>query len=219
MNTLTTKERFVLVALQLSTHGKTETALLLLTGMPLATVTKALCKLEHLNLVKPASVGYETTYLPVALESKPILQDCQDWLASFRRQLPLPFPDDDGDIAFASSGIALLAAVLTGSRDAQFLDSITSLPTDFLAQILLMMDKHGLWWSERLLDLQETLRNRSSDLADVGSALDGVMEEFCGACWTPQTGRTLESLLEGTVSDDECDREDEDGTGAHSWIM
>jgi hypothetical protein len=62
---------------------------------------------------------------------------------------------------------------------------------------------------------KETLRNRSSDLADAGLALDSVMEELWKIYWTPKIGRALDALLEGTLTSDPFYRE---GNNASAWI-
>jgi hypothetical protein len=74
---------------------------------------------------------------------------------------------------------------LTGSRDAQFLIRLTTLPEGFVTLTLGMMDRLDLWWSDGLLDLEATLQQQSSNFAEVDASLHSLVEEF----WTLETFR------------------------------
>src|ERR1700748_2417722 len=95
---------------------------------------------------------------------------------------------------FGSCGIVILAAGLTGRRDAQFLTRLTSFPDRFVLQVLRMMARLELWRSDRAFDLARTIRHDPSDFAGIDSSLHSLTEEFWNAWWSSDLGVALDTF-------------------------
>jgi hypothetical protein len=221
MYQLTTTERFILVAIQRSNHGLTRTALMHLTAFAPEEVEKAVDTLEAVNFVESVTDENPTYYIPVPLTEAPIFPDYEKRLASFCSVYQQMVEGDTEATTYACCGVVLLSAVLTGSRDAQFLAQLTSLPLGFVMLVLGMMDRQELWWSEQLFNLQKTLHECELNFADIESALHGVKEEFWNICWRPGLGDLLETLRARRQFGNRIDRwlDEEDNSPCPTFMM
>lgn len=199
MYELTVEERFTLVALQRSSRGKTSIALAYVTGMPIHLVEKAILKLEDLHLVESILSSEQPVYLPIDLGSEPIVANYTAWLLAFRQNLVASTESRPVDLIFASARLILVAAVLTGSRDKQFVASLTSLPIAFVTLMLSMMEMQDVWSSERVLHLDEVIRDGIYEFDEVELSLNRLMEEFTDVCWIPELSALIETAHSGTI--------------------
>jgi hypothetical protein len=197
MDVLSNVCRFVLFAVRNSKHDLSVRAVRRLTGLPLVTVTKAIKQLASQNLVEAVEQHGETCYLPIGLSQSPLMIDYEAWLDTYCSR---PAPCEEGDteaMTFGCCGIVILSAVLSGSRDPQFLTRLTSLPEGFVRLVLAMMHRLGLWRSHRALDLGHTIQQHYSDFTEVDDSLHSVTEEFWGAWRSPNLGTALDTLRAG----------------------
>jgi hypothetical protein len=197
MDVLSNVSRFVLFAVRNSKHDLSVGAVGRLTGLPLVTVTKAIKQLESQKLVQAVEQYGETCYLPIGLAQSPFIAGYQSWLEDYCSR---PARCEEGDteaMTFGCCGIVILSAVLSGSRNPQFLTRLTSLPGGFVRLVLAMMDRPGLWWSDRAFDLEHTIQQHSSVFTEVDDSLHSVTEEFWGAWRSPNLGKALDTLRAG----------------------
>jgi hypothetical protein len=194
MDQLSTVDRFVLFVVRTSHHDLSAMAVSRLTGLPSGVVTKAIEELESQRLIEPIEHHGEICYLPIGLSQSPLMTDYEPWLDAYCSR---PAPVEEGDteaMTLTSCGIVILSAVLTGSRDAQFLTRLTTFPEGFVMLTLGMMDRLDLWWSERLFDLETTIQQPSLDFAEVDASLHSMTEEFWNAWRSPGLGAALDTL-------------------------
>jgi hypothetical protein len=161
------------------------------------TVTKAIKQLESQDLVEAVEQHGETCYLPIGLAQSPLIAGYEGWLDHYCSR---PAPCGEGDteaMTFECCGIVILSAVLSGSRDPQFLTRLTSFPEGFVMLVLGMMDRLDLWWSDRTFDLERTIQQHSSDFTEVDDSLHSVTEEFWGAWRSPTLGAALNTIRAG----------------------
>lgn len=176
---------------------------------------KALDTLIKDNLVRSVAVGPHAYYSAVPLAKEPLLPAIPEWLYCFHDKHPRSVPRDTEANTFVSCGVVLLAAVLTGSRDAELLEDLLRLPVGFIGLVLRLADTYQFWWSQRMFDLEAALRKNADDFADISDALHSVNEDFVLNC-TDGTGWSLlhalrdRSLFGGSIErilDDEADGE------------
>jgi hypothetical protein len=221
MDELSTVDRFVLFVVRTSHHDLSAKAVSRLTSLPSVVVTKAIKELESHSLIEPIEHHGEMCYLPIGLSQSPLMIDYEAWLDIYCSR---PAPVEEGDteaMTFTSCGIVILSAVLTGSRDAQFLTRLTTLPEGFVMLTLGMMDRLDLWWSDGLLELEATIQQESSDFAEVDASLHSMTEEFWTAWRSPGLGAALETFREGRQYGGQQDRwlEDDDTRGGPFLVM
>jgi hypothetical protein len=143
---------------------------------------KALDTLIKENLVRSVAVGPHAYYSAVPLAKEPLLPAIPEWLRCFHEAYPPSVPGDTQANTFASCGVVLLAAVLTGRRDAELLEDLLRLPAGFIALVLRLADVYQVWWSERIFDLDAALRKNADDFSDISDALHSVTEDFVSNC-------------------------------------
>jgi hypothetical protein len=194
---LSTSENFVLFVIQRSNHDLVANDVMRLTSLSLAETEQALHKLSSLRLIEVIEDGGVTYYAPRRITASPLLPDFEGWLRNFCSFCPQWDEEDPEATTFDSCGVVILAALLSGSKEAGTLALITSLPEAFVMLVIGILERLDLWWSERLFDLEQTLLQHAMDYADVNSALHGVKEEFWNACWTPRIGEALEEFRAG----------------------
>jgi hypothetical protein len=132
MEQLSTVNRFVLFVVRTSHHDLSAMAVSRLTNLPSIAVTKALKELESQRLIEPIEHHGETCYLPIGLVQSPLMTDYEPWLDAYCSR---PAPVEEGDteaMTFTSCGIVILSAILTGSRNAQFLTRLTTFTEGFV---------------------------------------------------------------------------------------
>jgi hypothetical protein len=197
MEQLSTEDRFVLFVVRTSHHDLSAMAVSRLTSLPSVVVTKAIKELESRRLIEPIEHHGDICYLPIGLSQSPLMNDYGAWLDAYCSR---PAPIDEGDteaMTFMSCGIVILSAILTGSRDAQFLTRLTTFPEAFVRLVVGMMDRLDLWWSERLFDLETTIQQPSLDFTEVDVSLHSVTEEFWNAWRSPGLGAAIDTLRAG----------------------
>jgi hypothetical protein len=106
---------------------------------------KALDTLIKDNLVGFYAAGPHTYYWAVPLMKESLLPAIPEWLYCFHEKYPPSVPGDTQETTFLSCGVAMLAAVLTGSRDAELLEDVVRLPVGFITLVLRLADAHQLW--------------------------------------------------------------------------
>jgi hypothetical protein len=215
MKELTTVARFALFALQRTNQPMrfgTLASMIDEWGEPLQ---KALDTLIKENLVRSVSAGPHAYYAAVQLAKEPLLPAIPEWLHCFHEHYPPSVPGDTQANTFVSCGVVLLAAVLTGSRDAELVEELLRLPAGFIALVLRLADAYQVWSSERMFDLQAALRKNADDFADISDALHSVNEDFAlhccdGARWILLHALRDRTLFGGSIEcilDDEADSE------------
>jgi hypothetical protein len=181
MKELTTVARFALFALQRTNQPmrfETLASMIDEWGEPLQ---KTLDTLIKDNLVRSED-GPHAYYWAVPLAKEPLLPAIPEWLDCFHGKYPPSVPGDTQANTFVSCGVVLLAAVLTGSRDAELLEDLLHLPVGFISLVLRLADAHQFWWSEPIFDLEAALRKNADDFADISDALHGVNDDFVQSC-------------------------------------
>jgi hypothetical protein len=208
MHELTTEERFILVALQRSSRGKTSIALTYVTGMQIELVDRALDKLEDLSLVESILTPGSLVYLPVDVGSEPVFAHYADWLLTFRHYLVESTESSLCDSTFASARLVLLVIVLTRSQNQEHLAKLTSTPLAFVSLVFSMAEMQEIWWSDWVLELRDAIIDRPSDFEDILWLLDQLMEEFSNVCWIPELNELMKmshsGMLLGADSSDEA---------------
>jgi hypothetical protein len=194
MDRLTAVDRFVFFALRRSEGPLSHGTLVRLTGLCSAELQKALNELEFQGLVKRLEHPGEICYLPISLSQSPLLPNCKEWLDIYCSRPELVEEGDTETMTNVSCGFVILAAVLTGSRDAQFLTGLTILPHRFILHVVRLMDRLELWSSLLAFDLERTIRQDATDFAVIGASLQSLTEEFYDAWWSPDSGATLNTL-------------------------
>jgi hypothetical protein len=201
MRELTTLERFTLYALQRSNRPMTSEALMSITmewREPLEAAPDTLIKA---NLVRSSAEGSTAHYSAVPLSREPILPAVSDWLHRFYDKFHpwLLVPGDPEENNSASCALVLLAAVLTGSRDPDFLAHILGLPERFVALLLWIAKNSEFWWSEQVFDLEAALCKNADDFADIQDALCSVMEAFDLDYYSTEEWDHLQRLRDGMI--------------------
>ena len=212
MKELTTVARFALFALQRTNQPmrfETLASMIDEWGEPLQ---KALDTLIKDNLVGFDAAGPHTYYSAVPLAKEPLLPAIPEWLSCFHEKYPPSVLGDTQANTFVSCGVVLLAAVLTGSRDAEHLEDLLRLPEGFITLVLRLADAHQFWWSEPIFDLEAALRQNADDFADISDALHGVNDDFVqsidGTEWSLLHAVRDRMLFGGSIErilDDEAD--------------
>jgi hypothetical protein len=123
------------------------------------------------------------------------MRDYDGWLQDFCTFYPQWAEDDTVLTTFDSCGVVIIAALLSGSREAGTVAFIASLPEAFVLHVLELFERLDLWWSKPIFRLAEALRQHSMDYAAVDLALLRVKQEFCHACRT--SNEVLEALRAG----------------------
>jgi hypothetical protein len=188
---LSTSENFVLFVVRKSNHDLAADDVMRLTSLSLAVTGRALRRLSSLRLIEVLEGDGRTYYVPRRVAASPLMRDFEGWLRDFCTFYPQWSEDDTVLTTFASCGVVIMAALLSGSREAGTVAFITSLPEAFVLHVLELLERLDLWWSKRLFHLAEILRQHAMDYAAVDLALLRVKQEFCHACRTPN------ELLEG----------------------
>lgn len=197
MDQLTTVERFVLFVVRTSHHDLSARAVSRLTGLPSVVVTKAIQELELQRLIDRIEHHGEVCYLPIGLSQSPLMTDYEPWLDVYCSR---PASVEEGDteaMTFISCGIVILSTLMTGSRNAQFLARLTTLPVAFVRLVLGMMGRFDLWWSACLFDVMAAIQQPSLDFTEVDASLHSMTEEFWNAWRSPALGAALETLRAG----------------------
>jgi hypothetical protein len=180
MRELTILERFTLFALQRSNRPMTCETLMSMTMEWREPLEAALDTLTKANLVRSSTEGSRAHYSAVPLSTEPILPGVSEWLHRFSDKFHpwLLVPGDPEEYNSASCALVLLAAVLTGSRDPDFLAHILGLPERFVAFVLWIARNSEFWWCEQVFDLEAALYKNANDFADIEDALCSVIEAF-----------------------------------------
>jgi hypothetical protein len=201
---LSTKENFVLFVIQRSNEGLASNDVMRRTSLSLAEVEHALRELSALRLIEGIEQAGITYYEPRRLTTSPLLPDFEGWLRNFCSFHPQWVDEDQEATTFGSCGVVILAALLSGSREAETLVMITGLSEAFVLVILALVEHLDLWWSKRILDLEQTLLHHAMNYAVVDSAFHGIKEEFWNAL-EPGIGNVLTPLRAGQHSGSRID--------------
>jgi hypothetical protein len=201
MRELTTLERFTLVALQRSNRPMTCETLMSMTMEWREPLEAALDTLTKANLVRSSAEGSRAYYSAVPLSKEPIISAVSDWLHRFYDKTPrwLLVPGDPEENNSACCAWVLLAAVLTGSRDPDFLAHILGLPERFVALVLWIAKNSEFWWCEQVFDLEAALYKNADDFADIQDALRSVMEGFDLDYYSMEEWDHLQKLRDGML--------------------
>lgn len=196
MDQLTAVDRFVLFALRRSENALCHGTLVRLTGLCSAELEKALNELEFQGLVERVEHRGEICYLPISLSRTPLLTSYKAWLDNYCSRPELVEEGDTEIMTYISRGVVILAAVLTGSRDAQFLTRLTIFPHRFILEVICLMDRLELWSSLPAFDLERTIRQDATDFAVIDASLQLLTEEL-DTWWSPDSGAAFHTLRAG----------------------
>jgi hypothetical protein len=201
MHELTTLERFTLFALSRSNRPMTCETLMSMTMEWREPLEAALDTLTKANLVRSSTEGSRAHYSAVPLSKEPLLPAVSDWLHRFYDKLHpwLLVPGDPEENNSASCALVLLAAVLTGSRDPDFLAHILGLPERFVTLLLWIAKNSEFWWCEQVFDLEAALYKNPEDFADIKDALCCVMEAFDLDYYSTEEWDHLQKLRGGMI--------------------
>jgi hypothetical protein len=192
---LTTEERFVLVALQMTNHATAVGPLQRLTSLPELVLKESALKLEKLGLVQSAIVRHHVVYSSVEACPSPVRSNCQDWISAFRlRPSQLPSPNDHLGAVFASCRAVMLSAAMTGNRGEDFLANLTQLPLEFVDLLVQTMEQSYLWWSDEVWELRRALEKDLSDFTDIIECLDSLSERLWCNFWEEETLNSLQQF-------------------------
>jgi DNA-binding MarR family transcriptional regulator len=185
------EERLVLCVLRLANQiAQSASDVSRLTGLDRPAVEILLRRLIAMGLCERGSIEGEARFSAITLSGTPILNDPLAWLAAYCSH-PLDVGEDSEAVSYEMSGIVLLVAIVTGTREPEAISRLTKLPISFIAIIIELCDRLDLWWSPDFFELERVVREQSHDANEVASALVSVKEEF----WWSWLSETVEEML------------------------
>jgi hypothetical protein len=197
MYEMSREERLVLLALDKRETGMTETSLGVVTGLHSEEIQKSIASLANLGRARQVLDGAETYYISNSLGSQPLSRYWTEWLKIFCAAFPQFVAGDTLGTMYASCGVVLLAAVVGGTRDAESIARATMLPVNFAMLVLGMAERQGVLSLDSAFDLQQTIRERSHDVAETERRLHCLKEDLWALCWTPGIEAALHTFREG----------------------
>jgi hypothetical protein len=188
------EERLVLCVLRHANQiAQSVSAVSRLTGLDRPAVEFLLRRLMAMGLCERGSIGEEARYWAVPLSEIPILDDPLERLAVYCSR---PIEVDEGDseaVSYEMSGIVILVAIVTGTREPAVIAELTKLPPDFVGIVIELCHRLDLYWSPWFYDLERTVREQGDDAEKVSAALIDVKEEFWWSWLSPRVEELLHS--------------------------
>lgn len=179
MTELWTKHRLLLLA---ASRGFTLDNRVSLRALRPFAVWHSICRFEELKCFRDLG---QVGFLP------PL--PCWDrWLVSFCATVPQVVEYDAEATTYDSCGLVLLAALLSGTRNADLIANVTSFPRSLVHMVLEVADEHCLWCHANVRNLRRRLI-LAEPFASIEAALNGVKENFWQVIpdWTTEALNTL----------------------------
>jgi hypothetical protein len=140
------EERLVLCVLRHANQiAQSVSAVSRLTGLDRPAAEFLLRRLMATGLCERGPIREEARYWAVPLSETPILNDPLEWLAAYCSR-PIEVDEGDSDaVSYEMSGIVMLVAIVTGTREPAAIAELTKLPPDFVGIVMELCHRLDLY--------------------------------------------------------------------------
>jgi hypothetical protein len=194
---LTTNDRLVFLAVQKTALGATSVALGLITRLEWDELQSSIAALQSQGLIAKATGAGSSYYATSSLPTEPLHARWENLLRKFWKLYPPNIEGDTLGTTYASCGVVLLTAMISGSSDERRIAQVTTFPLKFVRLVLQMAERANLWMCESAYELRRILQIQPVNFPGLEASLLDATEDFWELAWTPDVHSMLPKYRSG----------------------